>query len=176
VGRIAPEKRIETIVAILERVRAAGRAVTLRLVGSGRPGDRYFSAIRAMARARPWIELSENIGRDGLMTLVGRSRYGIHGMQEEHFGIAVAEMAMSGCIPFAPHGGGQIEVLGDERLLFQSTEDAAGKILRVMGDAAVQGELRGVLAARVTRFDYAAFRERLRAVIAGFLARRTPPA
>jgi glycosyltransferase involved in cell wall biosynthesis len=176
IGRIAPEKNIETVVAILERVRAAGRPVTLRLVGSGSPAERYFDAIGALARARPWIELSENIGRDALMALVGRSRYGLHGMQDEHFGIAVAEMAGSGCIPFAPSGGGQIEVLGDERLLFHSTDDAVSKIMRVTGDAALQGELRAVLAARMTRFDYAVFRERVRAVIAAFLARRSPPA
>lgn len=176
IGRIAPEKNIETIVTILERVRAAGRKVTLRLIGSGTPGDRYFRKVRAMVRARPWVELHENISRDELMALVGRARYGIHGMQDEHFGIAVAEMALSGCIPFAPHGGGQIEILGDERLLFHSTDDAVSKIVRVTGDPGLQSELRAVLAARAKRFDYAAFRERFRALIARFLARRSTPA
>jgi glycosyltransferase involved in cell wall biosynthesis len=172
VGRIVPDKNIATIVAILERVRAAGRNVTLRLIGTSTPRDRYVRHVRSMTRTRPWVELHENISRDALMALVGRSRYGIHAMEDEHFGIAVAEMARSGCIPFAPDSGGQVEVLGDERLLFRSADDAVSKILRVTGDPVLQRELAAVLAAGADRFDYAVFRERVRALIAAWLARR----
>ena len=41
-------------------------------------------------------------------------RYGIHGMREEHFGMAPAEMARAGAIVWVPRGGGQTEIVGGE--------------------------------------------------------------
>ena len=38
----------------------------------------------------------------------------LHGMREEHFGMAPAEMARAGVIVWVPNGGGQMEIVGDE--------------------------------------------------------------
>ena len=48
-------------------------------------------------------------------------RYGIHGMREEHFGMAPAELARAGAIVWVPRGGGQMEIVGHEpALMFDS--------------------------------------------------------
>ena len=44
-------------------------------------------------------------------------RYGIHGMREEHFGMAPAEMVRAGVIVWVPRGGGQMEIVGREPAL-----------------------------------------------------------
>lgn len=166
IGRISPEKRIETIVEILARVRAAGTAVRYDLVGTA--DDRvYAERIRRLAAANAdWVRLHENVSRDELLDVVAASRYGIHAMPDEHFGIAVAEMVRGGCVTFVPDGGGQVEVVGDEpRLRFRSVEDAADKILATLRDPDRQAALRAHLAERADRFSTGRFVTRLREIV-----------
>ena len=40
----------------------------------------------------PWIDFRHDLSRDDLRALMASHRYGIHGMREEHFGMAPAEM------------------------------------------------------------------------------------
>jgi glycosyltransferase involved in cell wall biosynthesis len=171
-GRVSPEKNLELTIAIMERVREAGHLVTLRLIGSGSPRDRYLRTIQSLAASREWIELHLNIAKSELLELIARSRYGIHAMTEEHFGIAVAEMTTTGCIVFARRGGGVVEILNDDdRVLYESIDDAAAKVIRVLDDRRLQDELRASLTARSDEFSWPAFRRRFRNLIAEFLTR-----
>jgi glycosyltransferase involved in cell wall biosynthesis len=171
-GRVAREKNLEMAIAIMERVREAGHPVTLRLIGSGSPHDRYLRTVQRLVEKHEWIELHLNIAKHEVLDLIAKSRYGIHAMTEEHFGIAVAEMASSGCIVFARRGGGVTEILNDDdRVLYESVEDAATKIIRVLDSRRLQDELRAVLMARAETFSYEAFRARFRTLIARFLER-----
>ena len=38
-----------------------------------------------------WIQFRDNLTRDEVRALMASHRYGIHGMREEHFGMAPAE-------------------------------------------------------------------------------------
>jgi glycosyltransferase involved in cell wall biosynthesis len=173
IGRISPEKELETAIAILERVRAAGHPAVLRLIGGAPVGTPYLARIRALARDRPWIEMHEDIDRGELLALLARSRYGLHAMREEHFGMAVAELAAAGCIPFVPRGGGQLEIVGgDGRLVYDSVDDAAAKIVEVLASPGLQTSLRATLQVRAARFALPEFRARCRALVAQFLAER----
>jgi glycosyltransferase involved in cell wall biosynthesis len=62
-------------------------------------------------------------------------------MVDEHFGMAVAEMARAGCITFAHASGGPREILEDARLLYDDADDAVAKILAVLRSAELQAEL-----------------------------------
>jgi glycosyltransferase involved in cell wall biosynthesis len=171
VGRLAPEKRLELVIEIVERVRARGHALRLHLAGTG--DDRaYTESIRALARARAdWLTLHEGLSRPGLCELMARHRYGVHGMADEHFGMAVAELVSAGCIAFVPDGGGQREIVGGEpRLLWRGAGDAADKIAAVLADASLQEELRAHLAAQRARFTPEHFVARIRAVVAECVA------
>jgi glycosyltransferase involved in cell wall biosynthesis len=167
IGRISPEKRIETVIEILERIRAAGRDLRLHVVGS--PDDRrYGRHIRRLIgqRAR-WVTLHENLGRDDLTRLISRQRYGIHAMVDEHFGIAVAEMMYGGCVVFVHRDGGPREIVGEHaRLLFDSVEDAVEKILAVLDDPAARDALRAHLAGRAALFSAERFVRDVRAIVA----------
>jgi alpha-1,2-mannosyltransferase len=146
--------------------------MTLRLIGSGSPRDRYLRRIQSLAASREWIELHLNIAKSEVLELIARSRYGIHAMTEEHFGIAIAEMTSTGCIVFARRGGGVVEILNDDdRVLYESIDDAAAKIIRVLDDRRLQDELRASLTARSEAFSWPAFRHRFRSLIAQFLTR-----
>ncbi len=163
IGRIAPEKNLETAIAILDRVRARGHDV--RFVIAGSRGERaYVRRIEALVAERPWASIASDLSREELERLIGSSRYGLHAMLDEHFGIAVAEVSMSGGIPFVHRSGGPMEIVGDARLLYDSVDDAAVKITQVLASAALQDELRARLVARSERFTFESFARQLRAI------------
>lgn len=172
IGRISPEKRIDTIVEVLQRVRAAGGDVGLHVVGT--PDDRVHTRlVRSLARAHAsWVRLHIDLSRDALVRLVARQRYGIHAMPDEHFGIAVAEMVRAGCLVFVPEGAGPAEIVGTaEELRWTSPDDAATKILATLRDPGRQARLREHLAGRAALFTTEKFCAELRALVRGFTTR-----
>ena len=175
IGRISPEKRIERVVDILSRVRSRGHDVHLHIVGTADDAV-YYRRIRALAeRNGAWVFLEENRSRRELAAMVSGHRYGIHGMLEEHFGMAVAEMVQGGCIAFVPRGGGQVEIVGDE-LTYDGEEDAAEKIAATLADADRQAELRKHLAGRRHLFSSDRFVEQMRALVAEMVEDAPPRA
>jgi len=169
VGRFSGEKRLETVIEIVGRLRARGHEVVLHLVGDD-PRDRYGKQILALAREHDsWIRIHLSISRDELIGLMTRNRYGIHGMQGEHFGIAVAELQRAGCIVFAPNSGGPAEIVaGDSRLLYESPEDAVSKIAAVLEEPRLRDDLRAALARRRDCFTAERFSAEIRRIVLDF--------
>ncbi|MGA7872173.1 MAG: glycosyltransferase family 4 protein [Candidatus Binatus sp.] len=173
VGRLIPCKQIELMIEILSAVRAAGLAVHLHVVGKGEsPG--YVASIRRLVQDHAsWVHLHEGISRPELVELIASHRYGIHAMNEEPFGMAVAELVSAGCITFIPNSGGQVEIVGnDERLTYTSRQDAVNKILRALGDSECQASLRSHIASRRNLFAAERFVSRIREVVGDYLRER----
>lgn len=144
-GRISPEKEYERLMAILARVRRHNPDLTLTIVGTwDRHVRRYRDRLFALARSLgSWIEFRQGASRDEVRELMATHRYGIHGMREEHFGMAVAEMARAGCIVWVVRGGGPMEIVGREPMLMYGSEDeAVEKIVKTLGDPVEQLRLR----------------------------------
>jgi glycosyltransferase involved in cell wall biosynthesis len=162
VGRFDASKRIETAISIVRKTRAAALpGARLMIVGSPVDAD-YTSRIRAIAsQHQDWVQLREDLTRDDLNQLMGRSRYGIQAMEGEHFGMATAEMTRAGCLVFAHGSGGSPEVLNhEEALLWSTEEDAVRKIAAAAAnDPAV---LRARLELNARRFSTASFVEAVR--------------
>jgi glycosyltransferase involved in cell wall biosynthesis len=169
IGRIVPEKGLEEVIDILAAVRSRGWDIHLHIVGSTED-SRYYEHIRQRVHGNAsWIFLEENLSREELVQLVSMHRYGIHGMADEHFGIAVAELVRGGCLVFVPHGGGQVEVVGtDERLLYSTAEEAVAKIVRVMSDPDVQRSLHTHLASKKESFSTERFVSRIQELVRHF--------
>jgi glycosyltransferase involved in cell wall biosynthesis len=174
IGRISNEKRIELMIEILSEVRRAGPQVHLHVIGN-RYNARYLDSIRRLVRANAsWVRLHENLSRTALVELAASHRYGIHAMQGEHFGMAVAELVSAGCITFVNDSGGQVEIVGnDERLIYSSRDDAVNKILRALREADYQASLRDHIAARRNLFQSDRFVTRIRQVVSDYL--QAPP-
>jgi glycosyltransferase involved in cell wall biosynthesis len=170
IGRISPEKNIDKIIDILDNVRTQGHDIHLHVMGSLDNNPGYDDRIRRRAQENAsWVFLNENLSREELVQLVARHRYGIHGMVEEHFGMAVAEMVRAGCIVFVPHGGGQTEIVaGDERVLYKTPEEATAKILHVLHDPTLQHSLRDFLATRKDLFSTERFVQRIQEIVRQF--------
>ncbi len=171
VGRISPEKEFERVMKILARVRLHAPDLTLTIVGtSDRHGRRYMRSLTSLANTLgSWIQFRDNATREELRSLMASYRYGIHGMREEHFGMAPAEMARAGMIIWVPRGGGQTEIVGREPLLmYESDDEALRRILKTLVSPAEQQRLRTLLAGTSAKFSTARFTEQVRAIVNDF--------
>ncbi len=161
-GRMHHVKRWEMAVEIADRVRSQGGEISLTLISNRHQAD-YAARMEALAAARPWFRILYDVPREQLVREVARHRYGLHTMEEEHFGIAPAELQRAGCIVFVHRSGGPMEIVGRrEELMFRDAEDAAARIGRVLNDAPLAGELRRFSARQAERFSEERFCAELR--------------
>lgn len=164
IGRYHGAKRIEQTISIVQKIRQSALPhARLKVVGSAVDAEYTQRLRRLVARLEAdWIEFHEDLSRDALNRLMGRSRYGMQSMEYEHFGMATAEMTRAGCIVFAHRSGGSPEVLNQEDgLLFESEDDAVEKFQRL--DAAA---IRPRLRAHSARFSAERFVEQFRSIVA----------
>ncbi len=140
-GRIAPVKQLETVIAILDGVRALGHAMRLHLVGEF-DNTAYARRILALCRERSdWIvRHGARYGPDKTALLAG-IRYGISACEREAFGIATAEMIRAGMVPFVPREGAQQELVQREPLIYRDIPDAVRKIDALLRSPAKQWTL-----------------------------------
>jgi hypothetical protein len=97
---------------------------------------------------------------------VARHRYGLHTMENEHFGIAPAELQRAGCIMFVHRSGGPMEIVGRrEELMFNDAAEGCERICRVARDSAAQDELRRFAAERAECFSEERFCSELRGYV-----------
>jgi glycosyltransferase involved in cell wall biosynthesis len=167
-ARLVPEKGILQVVDVLRQVRRE-RDVHLHVLGR-RDDPAHFRELERVRRDNAgWIFLEgEAYGADKARILAGH-KYGISGCRQEAFGMAVAEMVKAGCIVWVPNGGGQTEVVAHAELIYEDPEEAAAKILRILGDPEKQRWVRNHLRARAGQFSAARFVREMRAVVRSFL-------
>lgn len=176
VGRYNGDKRLDLIIDAVAAVRERHPHFHLHVVGTPMPeevgGAAYYARLRRRAAANAaWLHLDEGLSREAMLALLARHRYGIHAKRDEHFGIGVAEMVKAGCVTFAHRSGGQVEIIADDRLLYDADADAARQALRVIERPAERRALRAHLRRRARLFSADRFVASLRAHVAAFLAR-----
>jgi len=173
IGRFHTMKRFDWIVETIAEVRKQEPSIRLHLCGTqDSPG--ILERLQALAREHgPWIEIHRDLSSRDLTALACRQRYGIHAMVDEHFGIAPAQMARAGCIPFVHNSGGQVEIVdSDPRLCFSTREEAVAKILAVMSARTAQDDLHSSVQHRSHRFSCEAFSQNIRTHVRDFISRR----
>lgn len=173
-GRISPEKEIETIIAILDRLRAAGYPVTLDIAGKF-SRDAYSRRIAALAGARrAWVRTPGFLNSDQKADLFRRRSFAIHACRVEAFGIAVAEMAAFGLIPFVPHDGASREIVAQPELIYESGTDAVAKISSLLEAPGRHAAIRAEQRRRASRYDPAEFVDGLVGLVEQFLGHSLP--
>lgn len=175
IGRLAPEKNLDRVFDIVAAVRRHLPDAHLHLFGTDGKSAYSRRILQRALRERAWVTYHRDLRRDEMLNLVSKQRYGIHGMTDEHFGMGVAEMVRAGCIVWVPDDGGQVEIVGDERLTYHRDEDAVARILPVVADPAQQALLREHLAGRGARFSAQRFVAELQDIVDEFLRKRAPP-
>jgi glycosyltransferase involved in cell wall biosynthesis len=168
-GRIAPEKRVEDMIAILRTIRSRGHDVHLHVIG-GIDQTAYGRSTRRLCEAeRDWVRLEGPLFGPKKIALLAAHRFAIHGRPREPFGVAVAETVKAGCVTFAPHEGGQAEIVNHPALLYESVEEAIRQVDAVLRRPDWQLELHRHVQVQGTRFTEDKFTEGLRGAIGRFL-------
>jgi glycosyltransferase involved in cell wall biosynthesis len=175
-GRVVPDKEIGVIIGILDRVREAGHPVTLDLLGHFGTGGHARGIRRLADQRREWIRTPGFLGPREKAELFASRSFGIHACRVEAFGIAVAEMAAAGLIPFVPREGGSQEIVTVLELIYQDPDDAVRKIIAQIEDPAGTEILRLVSREQAARFSPENFARGLIGIVQGFLGHPlTPP-
>ncbi|MEM6915392.1 MAG: glycosyltransferase family 4 protein, partial [Verrucomicrobiota bacterium] len=172
-GRIVPEKEVERIIRILERVRKEGYAVNLRLIGE-LDETPYGSRIGSLIDRHDWIRPEGFLQLEAKQEILASQTYALHACRIEAFGIAVAEMASLGCVPIVPDSGGAREIVPPEELHFGSDEEACAKIIRLLKRPELLPALREELSLGVSRFGPEVFQRELRSHLRQFAGLKKP--
>ena len=171
-GRLSPSKRLLEVIEIIRAVREKGYRVELEIMGDedAIAGQAYISDLKSRIKgAGDWVRLRQSVSRAELERLVSECRYGIHGMLDEHFGIAPAELMRAGCIVFVPDSGGQVEIVGEHpELRYDTDADAVDKICSVLANRDLESRLREELRGRTELFSENSFMTNIRKVVTGF--------
>lgn len=145
IGRIVPDKNILKLIEIIDRLRKKGYNTHIHIIGR-LSDDGYGKKVLERAQSKDYVIIEGEINRKEIFKLVSSHKFGIHGKEHEHFGMAVAEMAICGSIPFVPNSGGQVEIINkDEDLYYSSVTNCVQKIENVMNDSTLQKEIRNRL-------------------------------
>jgi glycosyltransferase involved in cell wall biosynthesis len=174
-GRVVPDKEIDIIIGILDRVRAAGHPVTLDLLGSFGNCEHAHEIRRLADQRREWIRTPGFLGPREKMERFASRSFGIHACRVEAFGIAVAEMAAAGLVPFVPHDGGSSEILAEESLTYHDPDEAVRKIIARIADSAGTEAMRPVIREQAERFGPRHFARNLLGIVEQFLGRPLTP-
>lgn len=172
IGRCSPEKEWLKLIDIVEGLRREGHEVGLTLAGS-RHHEGYSIAVEQRARqAGAWVDLVFDFSREQLQQLMRTHRYGIHGMQGEHYGMAVAELLLGGCLTMVHDSGGQVEIVTNPRLHYSDVEDAVAKWKRVLDDPSLEAELLRAQRAHLDHLGKARFLAQFNSLVDSYLAAR----
>lgn len=77
------------------------------------------------------VEFHVNLPFDRLVDLVHKSKYFIHTMKNEDFGLTTCEAIAGGCIPVVHNSGGQIEIVPYRELRFDTVEEAVNVLSNI---------------------------------------------
>lgn len=158
IGRVDRSKGWPRLVSIVERVRSAGHQVRLTLAGSRGDAD-LLDELQALAATRPWLTLALDLDREAMDRLIATHRYGIHGMIEEHYGMAVAELILGGCLTLVHDSGGQVEIARLPETRYKNEEDAVEKIRAILENPELRERLLNEQSAHSENFTRQAFVE-----------------
>ena len=143
VGRITASKQIPDIIAIVELARSISKR-NLELVIAG-PYDAkapFVRKIYKMIEKKNWVSLPGGVfGREKEELLLSGS-FAVHARRDEEFGISVAEYIVSGLIVVVPNEGGSCEIINNPALTYDTNENAARILARLVLDDAFREEQR----------------------------------
>ena len=161
IGRIIPDKRIEDLVAIVERARAVtGLDITFHVAGRLDQTPSYGRKLDTMAKERDWLKFVGALYGEEKVRFLTSGSYAIHAERDEAFGISIAEYLSSGLIPIVPDEGGTPEIVDSRALTYRTNEDAAQILARLLSDAGFRENQRRHSVERAKLFSREAYLER----------------
>lgn len=124
-GRFTPDKRQ------LEQIRVAEILPDFEFEIMGFVNNqKYFEECRELVGKLELtnVHLGTNLPFQEVISRIQASRFFLHTMIEEHFGITSAQGIAAGCVPLVHDSGGSREVVPDRKLRYNNLEEAVEKL------------------------------------------------
>jgi hypothetical protein len=151
------------VLEIFREVRKESVVDLKMLIVGGLQDEKYSNRVLKKISATEEAEYLGYVEREKLDQLLATCKYGIHGKRLEHFGIAPAEMALSGILPFVPDAGGQVEIVNNiSHLTYNGLNDATRKLVTVINNPDLQRKLLGKLSDSEDRFCIDRYRREIK--------------
>lgn len=132
IGRVKPQKNILRNIEIVSQLRKKGFDVHLHIIGPISDNN-YGESVRKAATDQEGVFLEGRVRRDRLVNFIKTHKYGIHGKENEHFGMAVAELVAGGTLPVVHNSGGQREIVSQQdQLLYDTASEAVDNISNIL--------------------------------------------
>lgn len=168
IGDLLPVKKTHESFKVVQKVRALGHDIGLRVIGDT-PGA-YARFVKQEAKKYPFVTMEGRCPREKVSELISQSRYGIHMRDYEGFGIGIGEMAFAGCLVFVPgKGGGQLEALNfNSNLLYNGIDDAVNKIDAMLKNPDLQKCVQKEIMEHAVQFSAENFKQRIQEIVRNF--------
>lgn len=177
VGRFFTEghsKKQEILVSEFKKLVDAGKLSGWQLVLVGSVGGRwedqeYYEGIVKSAKGYP-IKIYTTLDFAALKTLFGKATLYWHAtgyqtnepIEKEHFGITVVEAMAAGCVPLVFHGGGLVEIVGENNnLTWKTNSELAELTLNLIKDKKTMSQLGVKMRNKANSFSKANFISKL---------------
>lgn len=95
--------------------------------------EEYYNKILRLARELDNLEIIPNATAEKIDLELSESKYFLHTMHNEDFGIAIVEAMSRGCIPIVHKSGGPLEIVEDRALMFEDVRQVP-KIIESIKD------------------------------------------
>ena len=126
IGRFTPEKNH------LDQLKIAKQLPNLkfRICGAvDTPQSKVlFAQIKEKAKELDNVELHQNATFSEIVEMINHSKYFLHTMKDEDFGITICEAIAGGCLPVVHDSGGPMEIVPTKSLRFESVQEATSII------------------------------------------------
>ena len=154
IGRINPQKKILEIISTVENVRH-DTGVDLQLKIAGHLGnDAYASQLRECAKRRAWVHLLGVVKGVEKQRLLASSKFALHFLGKEAFGISIVEYLKSGVVPVVPNCGGAAEVVSITGLCAKDTFEAVQILNRLVQDRHFYDNMQSACLERAKNFSF----------------------
>lgn len=164
IGPIQSNKRFGDVIKVLNKVKIGCKYV---IIGHVRENHYYNHLMNSIARAelKGRVIIKPNASRDYIINVLSRAKILVHAARFEPFGIAVVEGMASGCVPIVYKGarsGPWLDIIkeGEFGLGFQTTEELAKNIERVITNEKFNRYYSNKAVARAQDFDSQVFKKR----------------
>jgi glycosyltransferase involved in cell wall biosynthesis len=160
VGRIVPEKRMETFVEIARQL----PLLKFVVIGSVQPGRRdYYEFLRKMASSNvSFLNTPLRKASD----ILARAKVYVHCAQNEQFGIAIVEAMAAGCIPVVHDSGGPREIVTDDvGFRWNTAAEAVGLVTQLFENDVLHKRMSRAASTRANSFGSEIFESRLSEIL-----------
>ena len=168
VSRISWGKNLD----MLFNVAALCRGIRFRITGTVSPNA--LDLVKEISRSKRF-NFSANPSRSELETQMAESSIYFSTQPNETFGMSIVEAMSAGCVPVVFRDGGPWHDILEEKeevgFAYSSSEEAAEKIRRILGDEELRNRMRLAATQRSTEFNVERYREGIREIVKSMVPR-----